>query len=304
MRALAIAVPLALLLASTCARAEDAVAVAGKQRALSSSLDWDIREAGHPILGSVRFAYLKSPVVTPVGISRVYSNVYVSCAANGHTMAFELTNQAAPDDPGGLKPAAPPLLICKSPAAKGTQGTVQDPIAAEWHLTEVGDALAYGYLPHKLRACSTIAIVQEVALPKGWSQRTAAVQIEITPYSKALDSIFTTCGEASAYASPPRAPVPVASTRPPAPVAAPPVAPPPPAPPQAPVEPAWIVARTTSAGRTNVRAEPNTHSAIVAKLDPGAVIFVQHAGGDWYRAKARNGPKFEGYIRDDRLVVK
>src|SRR5262249_44155233 len=118
-----------------------------------------------------------------------------------------------------------------------------------------------------------------------------------------LDSIFATCGEVSAYASPYTAPVPVAATQPVAPL--PPTVAPPPAVPPAPVaEPAWIVARTTSAGRTNVRAEPNTHSAIVAKLDPGAVIFVQRSGGDWYRAKARNGPKFEGYIRDDRLVVK
>src|SRR5215471_1684342 len=111
MRALATALSLALLLASALAHAESPVVAAGKQRALASRYEWDIREAGHPVLGSVHFAYLKSPVVTPVGISRLYSNVYVSCAANGRTIAFELTNQASPDDPGGLKPASPPRLI-------------------------------------------------------------------------------------------------------------------------------------------------------------------------------------------------
>ena len=53
-----------------------------------------------------------------------------------------------------------------------------------------------------------------------------------------------------------------------------------------------------------MRAEPNTHSTIVITLDPGAVILVQAAGGDWYRAKGRSGVPFEGYIREDRLVVK
>jgi hypothetical protein len=291
MRALVTAAPLALLLASAFAHAEDPVAAAGKQRAAASRIEWDVRDAGHPVLGSVRFAYMKSPVVTPVGISRVYSNVYVSCAANGRTIAFELTNQAAPDDPGGLKPATMPRLVCKSPAA-GAAGTVQEAIEAKWRVSEIGDALARGFEPRKLRACATIAIVQDVALPKGWALPSVPVQLEITPYAKALDSIFTTCGETSAYASPPAAAAQVAAT-PPAPPA-----------PQPPADPAWKVARTTSASRTNVRAEPNTHSAIVAKLDPGAVIFVQRAGGDWYRAKARNGPRFDGYIREDRLVVK
>ena len=172
MRALAIAtpyaIPVVLLLAAFSARAEDPVTAAGKQRAAASRIEWDIREASHPILGSIRFAYMKSPVVTAVGISRLYSNVYVSCATNGRTIAFEVTNQAAPDDPGGLQPATPPHLVCKSPAPKG--GTVQDAIAASWHVNELGDALASGYSPHKLRGCATIAIVEDVALPKGWAQ--------------------------------------------------------------------------------------------------------------------------------------
>jgi len=277
MRALTIAAPLALLLASPIASAED-VAAAGKQRAAGSRLEWDIREAGHPILGNVRFAYMKSPVVTPVGMSRLYSNVYVSCAAINHTIAFELTNQAAPDDPGGLPPARAPRLVCKSPAAKGASGTVQAAIGASWNVNEAGDALAVGFSAHKLRGCSGIAIVQDVALPKGWSQASAPVQIEISPYSRALDSIFETCGEVSAYAVP-------ATAKPAARVP-------------------WKTARTLASGRTNVRAAPDIHAEIVAHLPPGAPILVQSTGGEWWRVKAHEGTPFEGYVREDRLVVK
>jgi len=296
MRALAIAVPLAVLVAGLPAHADDPVAAAGKQRASSSRIEWDLREAGHPVLGNVRFAYMKSPVVTPVGISRVYSNVYVSCAANNRTIAFELTNQAAPDDPGGLKPASAPRLVCKSPAAKGAAGTVQDAIEAIWQVNDVGDALARGFSPRKLRACAAIGIVEDVALPKGWSQKSATVQIEITPYAKALDSIFATCGEVSAY-GPAIEKAPAASTAVAAPAA--------PAPPPMPVaENPWKTARTIASGRTNVRAAPDIHSAIVAHLPPGSVILIQSTGGEWWRAKSRGGAKFEGYIREDRLVVK
>jgi hypothetical protein len=56
-----------------------------------------------------------------------------------------------------------------------------------------------------------------------------------------------------------------------------------------------------SGGTTNVRAAPSIHSAVVARLDPGAAVSVQHAGGDWWRARSRTGHKFEGYIRADRL---
>ena len=66
---------------------------------------------------------------------------------------------------------------------------------------------------------------------------------------------------------------------------------------------AWKVARTVAHGKTNVRARPNTHSQVVARLDPGAVILVQRAQGDWWRAKSRNGDRFEGYIREDRLAL-
>ncbi len=203
MRALAIAtpyaIPVVLLLAAFSARAEDPVTAAGKQRAAASRIEWDIREASHPILGSIRFAYMKSPVVTAVGISRLYSNVYVSCATNGRTIAFEVTNQAAPDDPGGLQPATPPHLISKSPAPKG--GTVQDAIAASGTQTSWATRLQADTHPTSCADAPRSRSSEDVALPKGWAQASTPVQLEVTPYSKALDSIFVSCGEASAYAA-------------------------------------------------------------------------------------------------------
>ena len=74
--------------------------------------------------------------------------------------------------------------------------------------------------------------------------------------------------------------------------------------PPAPAENPWRTARTTASGRTNVRAAPDIHSAIVAHLPPGSVILIQSTGGEWWHAKSRGGAKFEGYIREDRLVVK
>ncbi|HXZ48482.1 MAG TPA: hypothetical protein VEG27_05640 [Usitatibacter sp.] len=293
MRALAAALPIALLLASGTARPEDRVAALGKERAAASILEWDIREAGHPVLGPVRFAHLKLPIATSVGDTRVYSNAYVSCALNDRTIGIELTNQVAPDDPGGLPPKAPPRLVCKRPAAGSGAGTAQDLIEARWQYNDFGDALARGLRPSTLRACSSIGIVEEVVLPKGWARPTASIAFEITPYARALDSIFATCGAASAYAS---GAVASASARPAAPAtaaAAPPAA-----------APAWRTARTVAGGHTNVRAAPSVHSAIVIRLDPGALVLVEPAGGVWWRAKSRGGTRFEGFIREDRLVLK
>ena len=56
-------------------------------------------------------------------------------------------------------------------------------------------------------------------------------------------------------------------------------------------------------GKTNVRARPTLHSAVVAHIDPGDVILAQPTGGEWWRVKSRRGT-FEGYVREDRLVVK
>jgi uncharacterized protein YgiM (DUF1202 family) len=67
---------------------------------------------------------------------------------------------------------------------------------------------------------------------------------------------------------------------------------------------AWRSARTTSRGKTNVRAGPTLQSATVAELDPGAVVLVQRTGNEWWRARPAAGAAFDGYIRQDRLVFK
>src|SRR5690348_9463847 len=74
MRALAIVVPAFVLLASAPARPDERLATAGKQRAAASRLAWEIREAGHPLLGPIRFAHTTTPVMTPAGNGTVFSN--------------------------------------------------------------------------------------------------------------------------------------------------------------------------------------------------------------------------------------
>jgi SH3-like domain-containing protein len=66
----------------------------------------------------------------------------------------------------------------------------------------------------------------------------------------------------------------------------------------------WRTARVISSGKTNVRAAATLQSAVVAQLDPGAIVLVQRMGGEWWRAKSSAGAAFEGYIREDRLVFK
>ena len=262
----------------------------GKQRAAASRLEWEIRDAGHPVLGPIRFAHTRSSIVTPVGSGKVFSNAYVSCEKSARTIAIELTNQTAPDDPGGLRPAAMPRLVCISPAGTGGTRVVQQVLEASWQVNPLGDAMARGLRPSALRACAAIGVVEDVALPRGWARGTAPIAFEISPYAKDLDSIFVTCGEMTAYGPPAgegrRSPSPLGERR-------------------GEGQPsAWKTARTIASGATNVRAGPNVHSAIVARLNPGAVVFVQSTGGEWWRAKSRGGTKFEGYIREDRLVIK
>jgi hypothetical protein len=279
--------PVVLLLASVTAHSEDPVAALGKQRAVASHLEWDIGEAGHPILGPIRFAHTKASIATPVGTANVYSNAYVSCEKSTGTIAIELTNQITPDDPGGLPPKRMPRLVCISPAGTSGGTVVQQVLAASWQVNDLGDALAHGFLPSALRACSAIGIVEDVVMPEGWAPGSLPIQFEISPYSRELDSIFATCGVASAYASP----SPVAAR-------------------SAPSQSgegrpnSWKTARTIASGRTNVRAAPNLHSPVVAELNPGSVVLVQSTGGPWWRARSRAGAKFEGYIRGDRLVGK
>ena len=69
---------LPFVLAVLPAHSELPAAPLGKQRAASSRLEWEIRDAGHPILGNIRFAFLKTPVETPVGNAKVFSRAYRS----------------------------------------------------------------------------------------------------------------------------------------------------------------------------------------------------------------------------------
>ena len=291
MRRLAAAFPFLFLLASPASHSEDAAASLGEQRAAASQLTWEIRDAGHPVLGPIRFAHTTSAVVTPVGGAKVFSNVYLSCEKTARTIAIELTNQTAPDDPGGLAPATMPRLVCVSPASAGGGKTVQQVIEATWQVNALGDAMARGLRPSSLRACAALGIVENVTLPKGWARASLPVAFEISPYARELDAIFATCGEVSAYVSraSERSPPPSGQARrSPSAVGEPP--------------PAWKSARTVATGATNVRAAPNLHSAVVVRLDSGARILVLATGTEWWRAKSRTGHKFEGYIRADRLV--
>ena len=301
------------------AAAEDLSATLGKQRAAASKVEWEVKEAGHPRLGNIRFAYIKSAVETPVGNAKVYSRAYLSCQRASRKFAIELTNTPTPDDPGGLQPAEMPKLVCVRPTGPGQQ--VQEELLANWEVDpKLGDALTQGFRAFPLRECASIRVEQQVALPAGWTQKTARVEFEILPYQRALDSIFVACGERSAYA-PAAAPPPAVAGRSPAPanaprpasaqpaaakpaIAAPVVAAAPPVNPAPASEPGWQMARVVFSGKTNVRAGPRIDSSVVTQLDPGSVVLVQRAENDWWRARPSKGASFSGYIRQDRLSFK
>ncbi|HUJ01955.1 MAG TPA: SH3 domain-containing protein [Usitatibacter sp.] len=235
-----------------------------------AGLEWDVRDGNHPVLGAVRFAHLRLPVATRVGDHRIYSNAYVSCEPKARTMAVELTNQVAPDDPGGLKAASMPRLVCQRPGGGGMQPS---PIDARWEFNGIGDAMAAGLAPRALRECSTIGIGEQVVLPAGWGPRTAAIAFEIAPDEAGLDPVFAACGAGTALVRAQAAPEP------------------------------WKTVRTVAHGKTNVRARPTLHSSVVAQVYPGDLILAEPTAGDWWRVKSRHGTKFEGYVRRDRLVV-
>jgi uncharacterized protein YgiM (DUF1202 family) len=64
------------------------------------------------------------------------------------------------------------------------------------------------------------------------------------------------------------------------------------------------MARSTPAGKSNVRAGPTLQSDVVIELHPGSVVMVQRTGTDWWKARPSSGVPWEGYIRQDRLVFK
>jgi uncharacterized protein YgiM (DUF1202 family) len=66
----------------------------------------------------------------------------------------------------------------------------------------------------------------------------------------------------------------------------------------------WRTVRTIASGKTNVRAKPSIDSAVVLQLAGGAIVTVQQTDGEWWRARSSGGKTFDGYIRQDRLVLK
>ncbi len=285
------------------AHGQDAAAVLGKQRAAGSSIEWEIRESGHPALGNIRYAYIKRPVETRIGNSTVYSRAYLSCQRATNRLALELSNAIAPADPAGLQPATDPRLVCHRPTGPGNSTVAKEELLAVWEVNEkLGDALTRGLRAFPLRECAAIGVVQEVVLPTGWAAKTARVEFELMPYSRMLDAIFVTCGEQSAYAPAPPAPAVAAAVAP----AVLPQAPPRLAATRPESDAQWRQARVVPTGMTNLRAGPTLQSAVVVQLFPGAVVQVQRTANDWWRVRARTpkGQVVNGYVREDRLVLK
>jgi len=298
-------------------------ATLGKQRAAASKLEWEVREAGHPVLGNIRFAVMRQPVETVVGGQKVFSRAYLSCLKGTRVLAIELTNQIAPDDRKGLRQNKDPRLVCTRPDTPGSDKLVQEDLLANWDPNELGDMLSKGFRAFPLRECVSIHVVEEVALPAGWSQKSTRVEFDITPYTRQLDEVFVACGDVSAYSSPapaPAKPVAVAAAPAPAPKTPPPpppaakqpvaVKPAPPAPlPAASTVPAppegWLRARALSTGgKTNVRSAPNLGASIVIQLDPSTPVFVEKTATEWWKARSASGPLWEGFIRQDRLAFR
>jgi hypothetical protein len=285
-----------LCAASFGLRGEEPAAAIGKQRAARLAVAWDVRDIDHSLLGPIRFAVQKNALATAAGSDRILSQVFVSCQKNLGTIAIELTNAAASDPAGGLRPMETPRLVCRSPGPAGDGGLVRSDLAAKWEINALGDALARGLSPSELRRCASIEVLQSVAPPPGSPQKSQPIPMEVTPYDRAIDSVFAACGEKSAF-----------SSREPAPPAAAPAARSESAPERSPgaatSSGAWKPARTVAKGKTNVRAAPDVDAAIVATLDPGTKVRVRPASMPWWEARPRSGEGFRGYIRQDRLAL-
>jgi hypothetical protein len=277
-----------------------------------SPLQWDLKSGDHPTMGPIQVAVPSDSMSTAVGKEKILSLVFFSCERSTGKIAIELANAPQSDAKAGLRPRQMPRLFCNP---RSSAPRVEIP--ARWVVSDVGDALARGLASSDLRRCASVDVVQDVALPHGWAAETQHIDIELIPYKKELDSVLATCSAGPsvqvAEAPKPAAPEPAKPTpAPPAPAKpapakpAPAVTEPPPkaatsrTPPSA--DGSWKTARTITGGRTNVRSGPGLDSPVVAHLDPGVLIFVQPAPGDWWKARARLGAGFIGYVRQDRLV--
>ncbi len=277
--------------ASFPAQGEEPVVSIGKQRAARSATAWVVHETDHAHLGPIRFAARKEAVTTATtGNEKILSQVYISCQLGLGIIAIELTNAAASDPAGGLRPTDMPRLVCSSPAPGGDGSVVRSDLAARWEIRPLGDVLARELLPADLRRCVAIDVLQSVSLPAGSPQKSQQVAMEVLPYDRVLDAVFTACDEKTAYAS-------VTGT----PAAAPPLAKPRPEAEGAPAEAQWKFARTVAKGRTFVRAAANVDSALVVKLEPGTKVLARRAGSSWWEVKPRSGKGTLGYIRESRL---
>lgn len=228
---------------------------------------WESRDATHPVLGNVRAASLKTPAETVVGGAKIYTRATLSCQKASRKIAIELTNGTSPDAQNALKPNKDPRLVCKRPNA------AQD-LKAEWDVSDTGAPFTRDVSAAAMRQCGSLAMVQEVALPQGWAQKSSKLELEIQPGSKELESVFAACGGAVATT--------VAMT----------------------VDLPWQAAQVITGSKTNVRSAPNTTASVVATVEPGTAVRVQKTANEWWRAKAEKDPGFEGYIRNDRLVFK
>lgn len=255
--------------ASLPLRGEEPVASIGRQHAARSGIGWEAHDIDHPQLGPIRYAVQTSAVATTVGKEKIVSLAFVSCRKGDGTVAIELTNAFGSDPAGGLKPTQMPRLVCRSPGPADRRVVVKTDLAARWEIGPLGDPLARGLSPAVLRRCFAIDVLQSVALPSGFSRRSQRIDMEITPFSGPLDTVFAACGEAIATRS---------------------------------AEAPWKPARTSASGRTNVRAGASLDAAMVARLDPGTKLLVQPASTPWWKVKPRSGAGFSGYIREDRLA--
>jgi uncharacterized protein YgiM (DUF1202 family) len=171
----------------------------------------------------------------------------------------------------------------------------------------VGDALARGLSPGALRKCVSIDVLQNVALPAASPVKSQKIAMELTPYGKELDAVFTACGETTAFA-PEQRPAPaqpqVARIEPPPKPEAPPRLEPPSKsdPGVRPGDSQWRAARTVAKGRTNIRSGDTLNSPVVTQLPPGVKILVQETSADWWKVKSGGRASFGGYIRRDRVV--
>jgi hypothetical protein len=296
------ALPCILCAASFAARCEEPVAAIGKQRALSSAIEWVVNDVSHPLMGPIRFAVQKNAIGTSVKNGKIVSLAYLSCQKGSGKMAIELANSLESNPAGGLGPTDMPRLVCNGLRPEGD--IVKNDLAASWEIDALGDTLARGLSPAALRRCVSIQVLQNVALPPGLGQESQRVAMEIAPYNREVDSIFAACGEATAFAA--EATPPMAAARP-VPAGKPPAvrfeagtaseksA-------AAPADPSWRPARATRKGRTNVRAAASLDSSVVIQIDPGTRILVQRASADWWKVKPRTGAGFSGYVRQDRFT--